>query len=86
MSARLPWLAHLSRAELELLATELAAELVARPPSPARDRVEAGLGRWAAIAEAYGSVSAAPDDPDGPDGPADPDDPPHPERPADGEV
>jgi hypothetical protein len=70
MSARLPWLAHLSRAELELLATELAAELVARPPSPARDRVEAGLGRWEAIAEAYGSVMADPaDDPPRPEPP-----------------
>ncbi|WP_159796364.1 hypothetical protein [Puerhibacterium puerhi] len=63
MTARLPWLAHLSRAELELLATELAAGLAARPASPDRDRAEADLGCWEAIAEAYGGVA---DDPEAP--------------------
>ncbi|GAB2466336.1 hypothetical protein [Xylanimonas ulmi] len=54
--ATLPWLAHLSRRELELLVTELARDLAERPRSIQRFRAEADLGCWRAVAEAYGSV------------------------------
>jgi hypothetical protein len=66
--ATLPWLAHLSRHELEMLVTEIARDLAERPPSESKHRAEADLGCWEVVADAYGSVSAGSGDDDASDG------------------
>ena len=57
MTATLPWLVHLSRAELEMLVTELIRDLDERPASVQKDRAWDGLGSWNAIAETYGAFA-----------------------------
>ncbi|WP_425956984.1 hypothetical protein [Xylanimonas sp. McL0601] len=69
--ATLPWLAHLSRRELEMLVTEIAHDLADRPASAQKDRAEADLGCWQVMAETYGSVeklAAAAEDDDAAEG------------------